>query len=63
MAILLVIGGLVLTGLAAGFLLAVSFGDRRRGRGRGHRSLRDDDGGGAPPRSGGGAGGDRRLRV
>ncbi|WP_017592294.1 hypothetical protein [Nocardiopsis potens] len=67
MAILLIIGGLVLTGLAAGFLLAVSFGDRQHGRERGHRSLREDDEGGAP-RSGGraagtGAGRDRRLRV
>ncbi len=52
MAILLIIGGLVLTGLAAGFLLAVSFGIRQRDRKGGYRSLRDDEESGALSRSG-----------
>ncbi|WP_017542043.1 hypothetical protein [Nocardiopsis halophila] len=42
MAVLLVVAGLVVTGLALGFLLAVSLGIRSRDRKGGYRSLRDD---------------------
>ncbi|WP_116245903.1 hypothetical protein [Nocardiopsis sp. FIRDI 009] len=35
--------GLVLLGLAAGFLLAISIGIRRQDRRRGFRSLREED--------------------
>ncbi|WP_067969982.1 hypothetical protein [Nocardiopsis trehalosi] len=41
MAILLVVAGLLLLGLAVGFLLAVSIGIRQRDRRGGYRSLRD----------------------
>lgn len=42
MAVLLVVAGLVVTGLALGFLFAVSLGVRGRERKGGHPSLRDD---------------------
>lgn len=42
MAIMVVISGLVLLGLAFGFLVAVSIGMKREDRRGGYRSLRDD---------------------
>lgn len=42
MAVLLLVAGLVATGLALGFMLAVSLGIRSRDRKGGYRSLRDD---------------------
>ncbi|MDA2811275.1 hypothetical protein O4J56_11590 [Nocardiopsis sp. RSe5-2] len=52
MAVLLLVAGLVVTGLALGFMLAVSLGIRSRDRKGGYRSLRDDPDGGPLSASG-----------
>ncbi|MDA2808807.1 hypothetical protein [Nocardiopsis suaedae] len=52
MAVLLLVAGLVVTGLALGFLLAVSLGIRSRDRKGGYRSLRDESEGGPLSASG-----------